>query len=100
MTGPDYYRLAEQLLTDRGVLDDVLVGTVQVHARLVQGVLVIIAVTRSAGYDRRSNERPIFGFSVLRIAVLELPSVYNGVARARSIAYTSFVRPVVSNHGV
>ena len=27
MTGPDHYRLAEELLTDRGVLDDVLVGT-------------------------------------------------------------------------
>jgi hypothetical protein len=27
MTGPEHYRLAEGLLTSRGVLDDVLIGT-------------------------------------------------------------------------
>jgi len=26
VTGPDHYRLAEELLADRGMLDDVLVG--------------------------------------------------------------------------
>lgn len=34
MTGPDHYRLAEELLADRGVLDDVLVGVAQAHATL------------------------------------------------------------------
>jgi hypothetical protein len=26
MTGPDHHRLAEELLADRGILDDALVG--------------------------------------------------------------------------
>jgi hypothetical protein len=34
MTGPDHYRLAEALLADRGVLDEVLVGVAQAHATL------------------------------------------------------------------
>lgn len=34
MTGPDHYRLAEELLADRGVLDDVLVGVAQAYATL------------------------------------------------------------------
>jgi hypothetical protein len=34
VTGPDHYRLAEELLADRGVLDDVLVGVAQAHATL------------------------------------------------------------------
>ncbi len=34
MTGPDHYRLAQELLADRGVLDDVLVGVAQAHATL------------------------------------------------------------------
>ena len=32
MTGPDHYRLAEELLADRGMLNDVLVGAAQAHA--------------------------------------------------------------------
>ena len=34
MTGPDHYRLAEELLADRRILDDVLVGATQAHAML------------------------------------------------------------------
>jgi hypothetical protein len=34
MTGPEHYRLAEELLSDRGVLDDVLVGAAQAHITL------------------------------------------------------------------
>lgn len=42
MTGPDHYRLAEELL-DRGVLDDVLVGVAQAHA-----TLALVAATATA----------------------------------------------------
>ena len=44
MTGPDHYRLAEELLADRGVLDDVLVGVAQAHA-----TLALAAATAMAG---------------------------------------------------
>jgi hypothetical protein len=43
MTGPDHYRLAEELLTDRGVLDDVLIGTAQVHATLALAAATAMA---------------------------------------------------------
>jgi hypothetical protein len=43
MTGPDHYRLAEELLTDRGVLDGVLVGTAQVHATLALAAATAMA---------------------------------------------------------
>lgn len=49
MTGPDHYRLAEELLTDRGVLDEVLIGIAQVHATLA-------AVTALAGDSRNRAE--------------------------------------------
>jgi hypothetical protein len=44
MTGPDHYRLAEELLADRGVLDDVLVNVAQAHA-----TLALAAATAMAG---------------------------------------------------
>jgi hypothetical protein len=44
MTGPDHYRLAEELLADRGILDDVLVGAAQAHA-----MLALAAATAMAG---------------------------------------------------
>ena len=44
MTGPDHYRLAEELLADRGILDDVLVGAAQAHA-----MLTLAAATAMAG---------------------------------------------------
>ena len=34
MTGPDHYHLAEELLADRVILDDVLVGAAEAHAML------------------------------------------------------------------
>jgi hypothetical protein len=39
-----HYRLAEELLADRGVLDDVLVGVAQAHA-----TLALAAATAMAG---------------------------------------------------
>jgi hypothetical protein len=44
MTGPDHYLLAEELLADREVLDDVLVGVAQAHA-----TLALAAATAMAG---------------------------------------------------
>jgi hypothetical protein len=44
MTGPDHYRLAEELLSDRGVLHDVIVGVAQAHA-----MLALAAATAMAG---------------------------------------------------
>jgi len=44
MTGPDHYRLAEELLADRGILDDVLVGAAQAHV-----MLALTAATAMAG---------------------------------------------------
>ena len=44
LTGPDHYRLAEELLADRGILDDVLVGAAQAHA-----TLALAAATAMAG---------------------------------------------------
>ena len=51
MTGPDHYRLAEELLTDRGVLDEVLIGIAQVHA-----TLALAAATALAGDSRNRAE--------------------------------------------
>jgi hypothetical protein len=44
MTGPDHYRLAEELLADRSVLDEMLVGVAQAHA-----TLALAAATAMAG---------------------------------------------------
>lgn len=44
MTGPDHYRLAEELLADRGILNNVLVGAAQAHA-----TLALAAATAMAG---------------------------------------------------
>ena len=44
MTGPGHCRIAEELLADRGVLDDVLVGVAQAHA-----TLALAAATATAG---------------------------------------------------
>jgi hypothetical protein len=43
MTGPDHYRLAEELLADRRGLDDVLVGAAQAHAMLALGAATAMA---------------------------------------------------------
>jgi hypothetical protein len=43
MTGPDHYRLAEELLADRDVLDDVLVGVAQAHATLALAAATAMA---------------------------------------------------------
>ena len=63
MTGPDHYRLAEELIADRGVLDDLLIGTALVHA-----TLALAAATRHGQpYSRTRNEsssspsRPVTG---------------------------------------
>jgi len=49
MTGPDHYRLAEELLADRGVLDDVLVGVAQTHATLA------LATAMAADFGNRAE---------------------------------------------
>ena len=43
MTGPDHYRLAEELLADRRVLDDVLVGIAQAHSTLALATATAMA---------------------------------------------------------
>jgi hypothetical protein len=43
MTGPDHYRLAEELLADREVLDDVLVDVAQAHATLALAAATTMA---------------------------------------------------------
>ena len=43
LTGPDHYRLAEELLADRGVLDNVLVGVAQAHATLALAAATALA---------------------------------------------------------
>jgi hypothetical protein len=43
MTGPDHYRLAEELLADREVLDDVLVDVAQAHATLALAAAAAMA---------------------------------------------------------
>jgi hypothetical protein len=43
MTGPDHYPLAEELLADRGVLDNVLVGVAQAHATLALAAATALA---------------------------------------------------------
>jgi hypothetical protein len=45
MTGPDHYRLAEELLADREVGDEMLVGVAQAHA-----MLALAATTALAGH--------------------------------------------------
>jgi hypothetical protein len=49
MTGPDHYRLPEELLADRGVLDDVLVGVAQAHATLA------LAAAMAADFGNRAE---------------------------------------------
>ena len=44
MTGPERYRLAEEPLTDRGVLDNVLVGAAQAHATLALAAATAMAL--------------------------------------------------------
>lgn len=41
--GPDHYRLAEELLVDWGVLDDVLVEAAQAHATLALAAATALA---------------------------------------------------------
>lgn len=55
MTGPDHYRLAEELLADRGVLDDVLAGVDQAHA-----TLALAAATAMVG-DPATAPKPTHG---------------------------------------
>jgi hypothetical protein len=43
MTGPDHYRLAEELLTDREGLDEVIVGTAEVHATVALAAATAMA---------------------------------------------------------
>ncbi len=43
MTGPDHYRLAEEPIVDRGVLDDLLIGTAHVHATLALAAATALA---------------------------------------------------------
>ena len=50
MTGPDHYRLAEELLADRGVLDDVLAGVAQAHA-----TLALAAAAMAADFGNRAE---------------------------------------------
>jgi hypothetical protein len=52
MTGPDHYRLAEELIADRGVLDDLLIGTA-VHA-----TLALAAATRHGQPHSRTRNEP------------------------------------------
>jgi hypothetical protein len=47
---PDNYRLAEELLADRGILDDVLVGAAQAHATLA--LAAATAMAGDFGYNR------------------------------------------------
>jgi hypothetical protein len=52
MIGPDYYRLADELLADRGALDDVLVGVAQAHATLA----LATAMTTDFGNRAEADE--------------------------------------------
>jgi hypothetical protein len=54
MIGPDHYRLVGKLLTDRGVLDDVLIGTASVHATLALAAADIWSAI-SAGEPRQTR---------------------------------------------
>lgn len=51
MTGPDHYRLAGELLTGRGVLDDLLIGTAQVRATLA----LAAATTMASDFGNRAE---------------------------------------------
>lgn len=43
MTGPEHYRIAEELLGNRGTLDEVLVGVAQAHATLALAAATAMA---------------------------------------------------------
>jgi len=59
-SGPDRYRLAGELLADRGVLDDVLVSAASAHATLV------LAVGTAMAGDFGNHAEPAHGAKLPR----------------------------------
>lgn len=56
---PDHYHLAEELLADRGVLDDVLVGVAQAHATLALAAAAMALLTSATAPRPTRGAKPL-----------------------------------------